>query len=87
MGSVLTAGVRLLLDKIICGGEEVASFACASVHILYCSLIVCLIKLECCVASIRNKTQHRSCFPLAHCAQYGPTQEKKDREVQRRLLL
>lgn len=45
----LTAGVRLLLDKIICGGEEVALFcvcACVCMHFL---LSVCFFSLNVCL--------------------------------------
>lgn len=91
----LTAGVRLLLDKIICGSEEVALFVCACVfaRMLVCarnalllgvcffSLNVCLIEMPCCTVFSWNAVQHRSCFWLAHWAPYGQTQEEKDREA------
>lgn len=44
----LTAGVRLLLDKIICGGEEVALF-CVCVCVCTCTSTQCVLLLIKCL--------------------------------------
>lgn len=66
VGSVLTAGVSLLLDKIICGGEKVVSFGCGRECVCACTLCsVCLIK------SLLNRTWVLHCVHVKRHKQRG----------------
>lgn len=62
----LTAGVRLLLDKIICGGEEVALF-CASVCVcVWVRLRVCVQCVPLLIKRLPDRNAVLYCVHLEH---------------------